>query len=634
MAARRGSSLCAEFSIPRINRLLRPLRNKCAILASGTTSSQSNSSATPVPITYGSTSSKLSRAPPHLDILRDPKRVIFHAHLESRSLDALARQIYAVTDAYRNVVQAAFASDLDGSRCVVLSLADMCAATVGRNLQAEVAKSLAALDGEIDEDVEMTLSDELYDSVRVHYRRWTLVAHATSVVIDTCPNHPSLMLSLLGVALSHGLLTESKIFLHSLLTALIRPSRNGVPSAITDPMYPSYLVELCEEWTHLVPAAYSSAFTRRAFAATTLEILIEHGPRQAWTCKSVTRLAQLFRTQDFGCFLSFLQGLIEAIAKWSRHASHEDPVEDCAVFSRLAKWTGVIASDFFAIGDEGADSLNADAEQFHSISEILATAFNAGIHMQLPTDDSNGSTDTRSHQTALVCAATLCLFTPLFSRISTRKQNALLASLRDAMPDSATFSSIAHRPLAHLRAVAGHLRLHDLGALEVALWTCAVEHSSRTEPRTDPATHTALMDALSSAERRFYMCTENAGEWEWEDMVGSWVRRGSPVRGPPRKSVRRETVPSRAKRRRLNSRPPPRPLSSISRSTSVSAECTPCLSLATSSSTSTSSLSTPPPPSSRSQSAFSVVVPGYTRSEDDYGSREIRSAERRGARRN
>jgi len=108
-------------------------------------------------------------------------------------------------------------------------------------------------------------------------------------------------------------------------------------------------------------------------------------------------------------------------------------------------------------------------------------------------------------------------------------------------------------------------------------------------------------------------------------MVGSWVRRGSPVRGPPRKSVRREAVPSRAKRRRLNSRPPPRPLSSISRSTSVSAECTPCLSLATSSSTSTSSLSTPPPPSSRSQSAFSVVVPGYTRSEDDYGSREIRS---------
>ena len=169
--ARSGSFLCAEFSIPRINRLLRPLRNKCALLASCTTSNQS-SSAAPVTITYGSTSSNLSRGPPSLDILRDPKLVISQARLESRSLDALARQIYAVTDAYRNVIQAALTSDLDGSRRGTLSLADMCAATVGRNLQAEVVKGLAALDGEIDEAAEMSLSGELYESVPMHYRRY------------------------------------------------------------------------------------------------------------------------------------------------------------------------------------------------------------------------------------------------------------------------------------------------------------------------------------------------------------------------------------------------------------------------------------------------------------------------------
>ena len=169
--ARRSSFLCAEFSIPRINRLLRPLRNKCTILASCTTSSQS-SSAAPDTITYGSTSSNLSRGPPSLDILRDPKLVISHVHLESRSLDALARQIYAVTDAYRNVVQAALTSDLDGGRRGVLSLADMCAATVGRNLRAEVVNGLAALDGEIDEAAEMSISGELYESVPMHYRRY------------------------------------------------------------------------------------------------------------------------------------------------------------------------------------------------------------------------------------------------------------------------------------------------------------------------------------------------------------------------------------------------------------------------------------------------------------------------------
>lgn len=171
MAALRSSFLCAEFSIPRINRLLRPLRNKCAIMASSTTSSQP-SSAAPVTITYESTSSNLSRVPPSLDILRDPKLLISRAHLESRSLDAAARQIYAVTDAYRNVVQAALTSDLDGSCCGVLSLADMCAATVGRNLQSEVGKGLAALDGEIDEALEMTLSSERYESVPMHYRRY------------------------------------------------------------------------------------------------------------------------------------------------------------------------------------------------------------------------------------------------------------------------------------------------------------------------------------------------------------------------------------------------------------------------------------------------------------------------------
>jgi hypothetical protein len=414
------------------------------------------------------------------------------------------------------------------------------------------------------------------------------------------------MLSLLGVALSHGLLTESKTFLRLFLTALICPSRDRVPSAIAHPMYPSYLVELCEEWTRLAPAA---AFTRRTFAAITLEILVEQGPRQAWTCKSVTRLAQLFRTQDFGCFLSFLHGLIEAIIKWPRYEHDQDPVEDHSVFSRFAKWTGVITSDFFAIGDDNSAS-DSDAEQFHSIVEILVSAFEAGIHMQLPTDDCN-------HQAALVCAATLCLSAHLFTQISVQKQNALLALLRDATPDSTTFSSIvAHRPLAHhLHAIPGHhLRLHDLGALEVALWTCAVEHA-------EPAGNTALTDALSDAERRFYMCKENAGEWEWEDMVGSWVRRVSP---PPRKtrSARRETVPGRAKRRRLVSPPSSSSSTTTSRSTSVFTECTPSLLTATPSPSSTSSFSTPPTPS---KSPFSVVVPRYTKSNGGFSARATRN---------
>ena len=62
------------------------------------------------------------------------------------------------------------------------------------------------------------------------------------------------------------------------------------------------------------------------------------------------------------------------------------------------------------------------------------------------------------------------------------------------MPNLMTFSSIVYRPLTHLHTIAGRLRLHDLGALEVAMWTCAVKQLNCAEPRTDPASPTALLD--------------------------------------------------------------------------------------------------------------------------------------------
>ncbi len=164
-----------ELSVSRINRLLRPLRNKCAILASAT----SRPSGSAAPITYGSSSS-LSleiRAPPPLDVLHDPKLVISRAHQESRSLDTLARQIYAVTNAYRNVVQAALSGGLDGSRRDVLALTDICAASIGRNTRGEVARYLDTFEGEPDEvDAEETaLVDELYESVPARFRRCVII---------------------------------------------------------------------------------------------------------------------------------------------------------------------------------------------------------------------------------------------------------------------------------------------------------------------------------------------------------------------------------------------------------------------------------------------------------------------------
>ncbi|KAH9969268.1 hypothetical protein BGW80DRAFT_1461750 [Lactifluus volemus] len=589
MTARRSLShtTSAELSVAKINRLLRPLRNKCAILASAT----SRSSGSGAPIIYGSSTSPSleTRIPPSLDVLRDPKLVISRAHQESRFLDALARQIYAVTNAYRNVVETALRNDVSESCPGVLSLTDICAASVGWNIQAEVARGLDTLE-EPDEAEETALVDELYESVPVRFRRWTLVAHATSIIVDTCPSHPMLMLSLLGVALAHGLLTESKTFLRLFLTALVRSPRPGVPPAIAHPLYPSYLVELCFEWTHLALKPRAGAFTHRAFVAVTLEVLMEHGPATAWTCKSITRLAQLLRTRDFGCFLSFLHGLIETLTAPPLHMAHMDRDESLALFARLAKWTGVITSDFFPVRD-GRDVGEAPpppADQFYSIVEILVSAYDAGLHRSTINDRTDS--DLRDPQTAFVGAAIHCLSAPLFlPTVNARHQNAILALLRDVPPKSSTFddASLAGRPIAQLRVLAGALRSHNLRALEPAFWRGALEQSLRKGELSGvlKAMHDALMEAV-----------EREREEDGRDAVGNWVSKTSTSRSPPRKRARRksEMAPSRGSSVWQRRRRVPSPCSS----TSISTASTPFLSSASSSSSfsARSSLSGSPVP--------------------------------------
>ena len=596
MTARKSNFHTADvdLSVSKINRLLRPLRNKCAILASAT----SRPSGSTAPITYGSTSLPLqeARAPPPLDVMHDPKLVISHAHQESRSLDALARQIYAVTNAFRNIVQAALPGGLGQSRRGLLDLTDICAASVGRSIKGEVARCLAALEGEPDKAEETTLVDELYESVPVRYRRcvscpsiaawmdchliahsWTLISHATSEIIEICPNHPMLMLSLLGVALTHGLYAESKIFLRSFLTSLIRSPRHGIPPPITHPMHPSYLVELCKEWTRLAPESCAGLFTSQCFATVTSEVLGEHGSASAWTCKSITRLVQLLRTRDLECFLTFLHGLIEALAVRPKYL-FLGREKDGSLLGRVAKWTGVITTDFFSVGgDRECVDTAAHSRQFYTIVEILASASNSELHLHTVYDD---NTDIRDPQAALVCAATHCVASPLFNTTSSPHRHAILTLLRDiAAPRSTIFEAVSHRPLAHLRVLASALRGHALGGLERALWASALELSSLSSPAgADPALRAALADAARWGRREANMdMSMNTAEPE---AGRERTSRAASTRSPPRKRARRETGSWRALQQRL---PSPSP-SSLSLSTSISVASTPSLSSSTTSS--------------------------------------------------
>ena len=323
----------------------------------------------------------------------------------------------------------------------------------------------------------------------------------------------------------------------------------------------------------MAPEHCAAPFSHRSFATITLDVLVEHGSAAAWTCKSVTRLVQLLRTRDFECFLTFLRGLIETLA--ARPQLWHD---DGSSLARLAKWTGVITSDFFSsevgLGD-GQRSGATHAHEFWSIVEILASAYDTGLHHVAINDDAEE--DTRDSQAALVCVATHCLSatstrsSPLFSTIDSPRRHAILSVLHDISPSSTTYGALADLPLARLRIIASALRAHNLNSLERALWTCAVEHASLTSPVVDLALLAALEDAV---------------EWEQEEMVVGPLRRASTsaatsTRSPPRKRVRREmTIPRSVSHPRLLS-PSPSPSLSPSPSfspTAISAASTPSLS--------------------------------------------------------
>jgi hypothetical protein len=318
---------------------------------------------------------------------------------------------------------------------------------------------------------------------------------------------------------------------------------------------------------------------------------MEHGSAAAWTCKSITRLVQLLRTRDFECFLTFLHGLIEILAARPQLWHDDGRGGDRSLLARLAKWTGVITSDLFSsevgLGD-GERSGAPHAHEFWSIVEILASAYDTGLHLVAIDDD--GEEDTRDPQAALVCVATHCLSaistrsSPLFSTISSPRRHAILSVLHNISPSPTTYDALADLPLARLRIIASALRAHNINSLERALWTCAVEHASSTSPVVDPALLAALEDAV---------------EWEQEEMAVGPVRRVAPAatstRSPPRKRARRGmTGPRSVSHPRLLS-PSPSPSlspssSSSSTTTAISVASTPSLSSSSSRSLSGSPL--------------------------------------------
>lgn len=151
----------AHLTTSRVNRLLRPLRNKCNALAALPKAAKTSC------VTY---SKQLSNwdpdSRPPLTILRfsaGAKKLT----LDRRSADEfeLSRRIHAVCDAFKNIATVTFRQPC-GER--IPSLAAMCTQVIGENMPA--ANTLADLDRDSTDNILDV--DGIYEAVPPHYRRY------------------------------------------------------------------------------------------------------------------------------------------------------------------------------------------------------------------------------------------------------------------------------------------------------------------------------------------------------------------------------------------------------------------------------------------------------------------------------
>ncbi|KAI0717264.1 hypothetical protein C8T65DRAFT_726300 [Cerioporus squamosus] len=567
----------SELTTSKVNRQFRSLRSKCASLTS-------LSHAPPRPkvaVTYGSSSRNAPRlgeqddAPP-LAILQSLDKLGARLHFDRALVEnmQLSKRIYEVRDAFKNIVQSTFGppKPVSETPCRILPLAGICARVVGQHVEVEMAASLEHLpnaEGGQDED-RGQIMDELYEQVPSQYRNYTMVAHALTYILDTCPHHPTLLHALLEVCIAHGLFSEAQMILHALFTTAILP-RPDSPRAcpLTHPAHKNFLTTL----------------------------------RETSGGGAVVRLSRDLAQQDFaGCFVPLVSGLATSLwqsnkpqkgaskggMEHSRSKVHEDALE------RLAKWLAVMLDTVYRSGPT-TDGL----EHYSACLDFLVMVEPFRFHTLAGPPASPGA----CVADALCCLAAYCLASPLAATASVQPDLRVLERLlREATIRNQTMDDLVSRilplpsftmfrmPLSELGehtptpppvdlalghgvigdfdALATPLRARGLLRCEAALYRSALEHVEiliSSPPHTLPpslqlgekALHELrlqLLDRAEDAERRCYgnatdpsRPPDASQEWVWEEMVGSWVVK-SPA--PPQAKIRKDRELERAAKRR------------------------------------------------------------------------------------
>ncbi|KIK81245.1 hypothetical protein PAXRUDRAFT_832985 [Paxillus rubicundulus Ve08.2h10] len=565
-----------HLTTSRINRLLRPLRNKCISLAT-----LSNSAATAV--SRATHSKQLSNRDAdgvpsltgglHTSAGPIGKRLI----LDRSPADdfELSRRIQAVCDAFRNIAHVAY-----GIPCTerIPSLAAMCSLVIGKNIPIAISDGSKINFGDVGthEDDVMEVVGSIYDSIPPHYRRFSIVSHALSVILCVCTPHYALVNILLDHCLSFGLVHESTRLLSIILSQALLPSNPSFEPPITHPAHTTYLVDLHTKWVTASKQACTPCgtqlFTTSAFCRVTNAILLQSVRPNChilWTSKVLDRLVRMVESCDVDSFISIIQALVQNFWNISGSSPDASPQERgnahvLLLRDRLFEWVSSLFDMLFFQNDPTLRSSQNTLPNVCAIIDVLDDCRAAQLHSSrvLPAGSQFDLPN-------IITALTTHIY--VISETSLHNADRLLAVLDGASPVPATFNklmtylcrlqiaqtfeSFSGSFLSEVQVYSSALRSQKLLGLDASLWACALHHfetfiaSSQTGNTALVSKYKRqLMDIVDAVERKCFgggtldsspsvpvsarsqrakrmHRRRPSGHWEWEEMVGCWIRK-------------------------------------------------------------------------------------------------------------
>ena len=386
--------------------------------------------------------------------------------------------------------------------------------------------------------------------------RHSIASHGLSLVLAICPHHHTLISTLLNICLPFGLVYES----HRLLNMILENAfLSTTPPPIMHPAHVSYLTDLLVKWiSGSNDLAISRTSTPLLFSVPTFSRVVlgvlARSEASLWSSKAVYRLIRSLEATDMNSFLTILDFLVETVHNCqpmlrSGKGKENDP--DAVVLrDRLRDWMNrvsiVTTSASAALGEQTC------SPSIDSIVMLLDRCRSFGLHtLRLNASSQPFQDELPDAITALAAHIQATFSLPDYD-------SRLLHLLREVSPIPTTFSQLVehmHRNSAQdfmtsLQQFSSALQIHNLLQLDASLWACALRVFENSPKGTsqDMERTKLLIDAVDEAERRLFGAGPSdsspairmpgqikrsrgahyrrpSGEWEWEPMVGCFIRK-------------------------------------------------------------------------------------------------------------